>query len=187
MRHRERTIVIVALALLTGAAALWLLSGHSQTDGVGVSFVGFTSDGSGRRMAQFKYMNRSHVTIVSADDCLTQIKGVNPGTLTPLHDIRLQPGESEMILLAPPESKGAWRIRIGHWPEDWRNNLKTWVVHGCKRLKIPRRLIPFSLRTIRTQYIWSDWVTDSLGYGPEQSSNSTLNLAGSGRTGAARK
>ncbi len=178
----------MALTLLAATCAFWLFAAFSQASSVSVSFVGFTTDGSGRRVAQFRYLNRSHATIVSADDCLTQFQGVNPGTLTPLHDIRLRPGEAEMILLPPPESKGAWRIRMGHWPEDWRNNLKTSVVRGCKRLTIPKRLIPFWLRTIRTRYVWSDWVSESSsGDRPGQMSLSTLDLTGSGRAETVRK
>ncbi len=160
MRYRKELIVIIALPLLAGASALWLLSAHSQTNSVSVSFVSYTTDSSGRRMAQFRYLNRSRVTIVSPDDCLTQVRGVNPGMLTRLHDIRLKPGEAEMILLAVPESQGAWRIRMGHYPVDWSTDLKMWIAHGCKRLNVPRSLIPRHLRTIRNRYVWSDWVTE---------------------------
>ncbi len=178
---------MTALSLVAGASASWFLATTPQTDSVSVSFAAFTTDASGARMAQFKYVNRSRITIVSADDCVTQIKGLDPGTLTHLHDIRLQPGESQMILLPPPESKGPWRIRIGHWPDDWRTSLKTSVAHGCKRLNIPKRFIPFSLRTIRTRYVWSDWITDSWGNQSERMGPWTVGLAGSDRAGTARE
>jgi hypothetical protein len=160
MRHRKASIVVIALALLAGASALWVLSDHSQTNSVSVSFVTYTTDGSGRRMAQFRYSNQNRVGIVSPDDCLTEIRGVKPGMLTRLNDIRLKPGEAEMILLPPPDSQSAWRIRIGHYPEDWSTNLKISIAHRCKRLNIPKSFLPLQLRTIRNHYVWSDWVTE---------------------------
>ena len=165
-RHRRVLIVVAVLALVACASTLWFSAAYLQTDRVTVSFVGYTTDASGRRMAMFRYLNQGHATVVSPDDCLTQKEGSDPGTLARLCDIILAPGDARTILIPPPETRGGWRIRLGHYPEDWRHRLKISIARGCKRLNIPKSFIPSGLRTVRTCYVWSDWVTDQVSAVP---------------------
>ena len=102
----------------------------------------------------FKFVNRSQATVVSPDSCIIQSKDTRQFIPINLRDIRLRPGDNDIIMVAPPVAQGVWRVGIGQYTEDWKNNLRI-------RLDMSRigRYVPIRLRGVRASFVWSDWIT----------------------------
>ena len=155
MRHRRITFVSVILALVGAASVFWLLPTRSTSPSVTISFSNYATNSAGQRMAMFRFVNRSHSTVVSPDDCMTQSKDTRQVTRINLRDIILRPGDTDTFMVTPPVAQGVWRVGLGQYPEDWKNKLRirldmSWI----------GRFVPRRLRAVPAYYVWSDWLTE---------------------------
>ena len=131
---KVKTAVYVATAyLLVGGAGAILLGSLALTEGSAsratggatrlsgsVTFLGYTNDASGARLARFAVTNLSAFAASRSPKCLICVPGSEvawtPQSLIPLPDFpkskELSAGESEVITVPPPGNQSPWRISL---------------------------------------------------------------------------
>jgi hypothetical protein len=80
-----------------------------------VTFLGFTNDASGTRLANFAITNLSQIAVVREPKYLiwvpTLFRGWTPSSGSLMASGRvLQPGASEIVTIKPPAAQTAWRV-----------------------------------------------------------------------------
>ena len=119
---------------------------------VTVSFLGYTNDMTGARLAKFTVTNQSTVRIMRWGIFQTENKH-QPG-LGPLvsigPDIFLMPEQSDIVVVPAATNEGAWRAVFHFSRDDWQRKFSFWSA-GLS-------MIPSRFRRVPVQYGQSEWI-----------------------------
>jgi hypothetical protein len=158
MPKRTLSIIIGSLAiLLVSIVAVLALSWPASSLQVTVSFVGYTNDTKGVRLATFAVTNQSSATIrrwgtyhpeSQHQPGLRLAFGFGP-------NVFLAPGQSEIITVPMATNLGKWRGVFYCSQDGWRLRFSDWCGRGSGGLlhKVPDRL-----RAVPSQAVGSNWV-----------------------------
>lgn len=118
-----KLIIFAAILVLISAPIAWFVFSLPQQQrsaalSGSATFLGYTNDTSGARLARFAVTNLSAFTVARAPTCLI-CAPVSGGVWMPLSGILLPPfprakelaaGRSEVIAIPPPTNHSPWRI-----------------------------------------------------------------------------
>ena len=157
---RKRTIIIVGLLFLIVMAVIvaLALSRPASALPITVSFLSYTNDTNGVRLAAFAVTNHSTATIRRLGIYCPEIQQ-QPGLRSTLHlgaNVILVPGQSEVIAVSPPTNSGAWRVTLHCYRDGWRRRFSDWCGQGSGGLI--DAVVPDRLRGVPSQRVQSDWI-----------------------------
>ena len=157
---RKRTLIIVGLLLTVFVvlAVAFALPRRASTLPITASFLSYTNDTNGVRLAMFALTNHSDITIMRWDFYCPE-RQQQPGLLSTLHlgpKVFLAPGQSEVISVATPTNSGVWRVGFHCSREGWRRRFSDWMGQGSGGLL--HAVVPDRLLGIPTQRVQSDWI-----------------------------
>ena len=157
MRIRKGIKVAVMLFGLALASILFFGPRPSSPLRFEVLFAGYTNDTAGARIARFRITNQSGVEVVRwgfyTIQAQQEAQVICPSTFKSCSF--LAPGQSEVVTLQPPETKGPWKASIS----CARRGLQVRWAFLSGRL--PQRIcdaIPERFRDVPKENFASDWI-----------------------------
>jgi hypothetical protein len=161
---RRRTLIVVSFLLIAFAAVIVVLEPATPASHlpVTVSFMSYTNDATGRRLAIFAVTNHSAATVFRWDHYHPESQR-QLGLLSTLYiglyagrKVSLAPGESEVIAVPPPTNQGVWRIVLDFGLDGLRRRFDDW--RGPWREGGLDTMVPDRLKAVPTQQIRSEWI-----------------------------
>ena len=160
----RRALIVASFLLIALAAVIAVLVPPRRASPlpVTVSFMGYTNDATGARLALFAVTNHSDATIFRWDHYHPESQR-QPGLLSTLYiglypgpKVFLAPGQSEVIAVAPPTNQGVWRVGFDFGSDGWRRRLSDWMGQGSGGLIDAVGLD--RLRGVPSQQVRSGWI-----------------------------
>ena len=157
---RKRRLIIVGsllFVLLTVTTAL-VLSRRAAPLHVTASFLSYTNDTNGVRLAAVAITNKSYDTIIRLDIYCPEIRQ-QPGLRSTLQlgpRVFLAPGQSEVVAVPTPTNQGEWRMHFFFTRDGWRRRFSDWCGQGSGGLVDV--VVPLSLRGVPTQRVPTEWI-----------------------------
>jgi len=153
---RKRTLIFVGSLLIVVIAlvAAIALSRPASALPITVSFLSYTNDPKGVRLATFAVTNHSTATIRRLGLYCPEIQQ-QPGLRPTLHlgpNVFLAPGQSEVISVLPPTNSGPWRMTLHCYRDGWRRRFSDW----CGQAE--GGIVPDRLRGVPSQRVQSGWI-----------------------------
>ena len=118
----RKTFIIVGGMIAVFALWLTVVVGQRRTDWpkVSVTFLGYTNDATGSRLATFAMTNLSQTAVIREAGYWIQSPGSIPqngnniswNLFTAGRNSRLQPGQAETLLVVTPTNQSSWRISL---------------------------------------------------------------------------
>ena len=153
----KRTLIVSGLIILVPMMVflVFMFEQPSKPLALTATFIAYTNDATGGRLAAFTISNNSHVRIRRWDRYEIEIPdqvGQRP-TIFRGRSIVLDPGQSEAFVIPVPTNQESWRVLFHCSPygirqdfADWANKSGNW------------KYLPPSLRGVPGQYVRSDWI-----------------------------
>jgi len=133
----KRFVIILSVLLIVVAAAalLWASRRPASPMSVTVSFVSYTNDVTGARLATFRVTNKSEVTVWRWSGCRIegQPQPVARSMLSIGSSVSLSARESEVVTIPAPTNWAPWRATLFCANDDWRRRLYS-VTRGSRGL-----------------------------------------------------
>ena len=153
---RRRILIILGLVTLMIASLVWVATRPGAPLKVTASFIGYTNNLAGVRLARIKVTNHSGVRIFrwgSYHLGTEQQKGLYP--VFAGSDALLAPEQSEVFVLPAPTNQVRWRAGIDISHDDWRRKFSFFASSLPPRV---RSLIPQKAQGVPTELALTDWI-----------------------------
>src|SRR5262245_35277508 len=115
----RKAIIIIGIVLLVVIAIMPTC--RSDSPKVSVTFVGYTNDSTGVRLATFAFKNLGQSAVTREPSCWVETPGARREDGKNLYQnwlmsgwgSKLLPGKSETLLVVVPTNQPTWRISLG--------------------------------------------------------------------------
>jgi len=160
MQIGKRITVASVLLALTAAIIIWVATGSTPQLSITVKFAGYTNDAAGTRLAMFRLINHSDVTIRRYGICHSESQ--QQPMLTLLNSgpsLLLAPGQPEIITVATPINQSPWRVRFSCAQYGWKMKIQDQMEPmGSGGLIEQFKL--YRLWLTPSQEVRSEWIAD---------------------------
>jgi len=142
MRELKATLkIVVLITALLGVLMMWIASRPpAGRPNVSVTFVGYTNDTGGSRLAMFAISNLSASAVFRAPGYDIQTpKGrmAQSGRFLP-KGTQLNAGMSEVVVLPPPTNQSPWKVGVVVYPDiGLARTIKWGVTRALMRVGLP--------------------------------------------------
>jgi hypothetical protein len=157
MRNRKLIIIGSLLIALVVLVVAFALPRRAFVLPLTVSFLNYTNDTNGIRLAMFALTNRSDVTIRRWG--FYRPESQQPGLHPALHlgpNVYLAPGQSEFISIFRPTDRTVWRAVFHCSREGWRSRFSDWM--GQSSGGLIHAVVPARWQGVPLQSVQSDWI-----------------------------
>jgi len=153
---RRRILIVSVLVMLIAISLVWIVLHSGAPLKVTASFLGYTNDPAGVRLARFKVTNHSSVGVFRWDTYHLGSED-KPG-LYPVFfgsTSRLAPEQSEVVVVIAPTNQVRWRAGVDISRDDWRRRFSFFT---CSLLPRISSLIPQQAKGVPTELALTDWI-----------------------------
>jgi hypothetical protein len=158
MQNRKLIVVGPLLIALAVFVVVFALSRQTSALSLTASFLNYTNDTNGTRLAMFALTNHSDVTVRRWGFCRPESQKQTgfPPALQFGPDVFLTPGQSEVIAVAAPIKSEVWKVAFHCSRDGWRRRFSDWM--GQRSGGVIHAVVPHRWRGLPVQSVESDWI-----------------------------
>jgi hypothetical protein len=153
---RRRILITLGLVTLTIAGLVWNATRPGAPLKVTASFIDYTNNLAGVRLARLKVTNHSGVRVYRWGSC--HLGNEQPKGLYPVFigsDAFLAPEQSEVVVVPAPTNQVRWLAGINISRDDWRRQFSFFAGSLPPLIK---SLIPQMAQGVPTELALTDWI-----------------------------